>query len=116
MKVSQAVLNTDSLQKTSTASDTASRERKETQTDMAASSTTADKSKLPQDEVLSKVKALLDGTYSVRFERDESTSKVVIRLIDSKTGEAIRQIPPEEFLQLAQILEKNKGQLLHATS
>ena len=114
MKVGLVTLGTETQQKPLTAADALTRDRQEAQS--GASSSAAEKSKVPQEEIISKVKALLDGSYSIRFERDQSTQSVVIRLVDTQTGEAIRQIPPEEFLQLAQILEKQKGQLLRATS
>ena len=113
MKIGLPVQSGEALQKQLTAAETLTRDRQEAQS-RGASST--EKNKVPQEEVLGKVKALLDGSYSIRFERDQATMKVVIRLVDTESGEPIRQIPPEELLQLAQTLDKQKGQLLHATS
>jgi flagellar protein FlaG len=37
---------------------------------------------------------------------DKEAHRIVVKLIDSKTKEVIRQIPPEEILRLARIMRK----------
>lgn len=113
MKVGSVAQNADVQQRPlTTAADAATRDRQAAQSGSASST---DKSKAPQEEILSQVKALLDGSYSIRFGRDEATMHVVIRLVDANSGDVIRQIPPEEFLQMAQMLDKQKGQLMRTT-
>ena len=48
----------------------------------------------------------------IQFSVDKSTDRVVIKVIDRKTNELIRQIPSEEMLNLAEHLGKLKGVLL----
>ncbi|MDO3377961.1 flagellar protein FlaG [Geoalkalibacter halelectricus] len=52
-------------------------------------------------ELLNRIKELTDnGAYSVRFEKNQDINDVVVKLVDSKTGDIIRQIPAEELLGL----------------
>ncbi|KIH75708.1 flagellar protein FlaG [Geoalkalibacter ferrihydriticus] len=52
-------------------------------------------------ELLNRIKELTDdGAYSVRFEKNKDLNDVVVKLVDSKTGDVIRQIPAEELLGL----------------
>ncbi len=49
---------------------------------------------------------------NLQFKVDEATNKVVMSIVDKKTGDVIRQIPSEEVLKLAKRLqesENNKG-------
>jgi len=41
---------------------------------------------------------------TLQFSKDEETGKTIIRVIDTKTEEVIRQIPPEEFLKMVKRL------------
>ncbi len=71
-------------------------------------------SDLPPDkqaEKLSELKnTLAEHNISLSFSRDDSTNELVIKLVDSKTGEAIRQTPSEVTLKLAAIYSKVQGQ------
>lgn len=40
------------------------------------------------------------------FEVDEETGKTIIKLLDKATGEVVRQIPPQEFLDMVSVLNK----------
>lgn len=69
------------------------------------------------EEVLTKIKALTDdGTYSVRFENDEQSKQLIISLVDSDSGEVIRQIPPDEVLGASEKLTDLRGSLLDTTT
>ena len=69
------------------------------------------------EEVLNKIKALTDdGVYSVRFENDEQSKKLVISLVDSESGEIIRQIPQDELLGVSEKLNNLRGSLLDTTT
>lgn len=48
----------------------------------------------------------------LNFSVEKDTGKTIIKVVDSDTGDLIRQIPTEEFLELAKALEKAKGILL----
>ena len=49
---------------------------------------------------------------SVQFERDETSGTNIIRVIDDKTGEVIRQMPPDELLNFMRNLTKMLGNFL----
>lgn len=42
----------------------------------------------------------------MEFEKDEETGKMIVRLIDKSSGEVVRQIPPQQFLELAAVFAK----------
>lgn len=45
----------------------------------------------------------------VRFEMDDDAQRLVISIIDSSTGEVLRQIPSEAVLQVAKMIVKLQG-------
>jgi len=74
-------------------------------------------SKLPPEELLNQIKSITeDGLYSVRFERDSGTEDLVVKIVDSETDEVIRQIPPEELLNLSKHLKELSGNLVNTVS
>ncbi len=48
----------------------------------------------------------------LRYEVDEDLNQVVIKILDGDSGEVVRQIPAEELVRLAKVLEWAAGQLL----
>lgn len=56
--------------------------------------------------------------HNLRFTVDQATGRQVIKVLDPRTDEVIRQIPPEEALALARFLqnlgEEGGGALLRA--
>ena len=46
------------------------------------------------------------------FSVDEDTGRVVVKLMDTATNEVLRQIPSEEVLHIAKMLDKLQGLLL----
>jgi len=51
----------------------------------------------------------------LQFKVDEATNKVVMSIVDKKTGDVIRQIPSEDVLKLAKRLqdsENSKGSIV----
>lgn len=69
------------------------------------------------EELLQNIKALTeDGLYSVRFEMSKDTSDMIINLIESETGEVIRQIPPDEILGMRKILADLRGNIVETKS
>ncbi|HHN63793.1 MAG TPA: hypothetical protein ENK09_00325 [Nitrospirae bacterium] len=44
---------------------------------------------------------------SIRFEIDKELHRVIAKVIDRKTGEIIRQVPPEEAVRIAKFLLKS---------
>lgn len=49
---------------------------------------------------------------NLKFEKDKETDRTVIKVIDNDTGEVIRQIPPQEFLEMVASLNKVAAELL----
>ena len=52
----------------------------------------------------------------LKFQSDKETGERVILLIDSETGEVVRQIPPEELLHVMKALRDLKGMLFSTIS
>jgi flagellar protein FlaG len=46
------------------------------------------------------------GNYKINYSLDDKTGSLVVRIVDSDTGEVTRQIPPEEILALRSHLQK----------
>lgn len=76
---------------------------------------------MPAAEVQQVVSQLSNYVQSLRrdlqFTVDERNGKSVVRVVDSETGETIRQIPSEEILAisraLSQSMERTEGMLLN---
>jgi flagellar protein FlaG len=49
---------------------------------------------------------------NLNFSVDKATGRTVIRVIDANTNEVLRQLPPEEILDLAASMEAIAGRLL----
>ncbi len=68
-----------------------------------------------REEVLDKIKNISEeGTYSVRFEKDEHLQELIVKVVDRKTDEVVRQLPPEEILGLKQYLSDLRGNLANS--
>lgn len=57
-------------------------------------------------------KAMQQSNSSLEFSMDSSSKKIMVRLIDTTTGDIIRQIPSEEMLAISQSIEKMQQGLL----
>jgi flagellar protein FlaG len=91
-------------------------ERKRQESQQQAQSTTQE-SKVPPEELLSQIKSITeDGLYSVRFERDSSSDALIVKIVDSETDEVIRQIPPEELINLSKHLKELSGSIVNTHS
>lgn len=61
-------------------------------------------------EAVDKMNALMqNGQRSLNFSIDDSTERVVVKVMDVQTDEVIRQIPTEETLKLAEYIEGMVG-------
>lgn len=60
-------------------------------------------------EINEAVKSIGSG---LRFQVDEESKQVIIKIVDESTGEVLKQIPPEVSLRLAQALGKVAGLLV----
>jgi uncharacterized FlaG/YvyC family protein len=52
----------------------------------------------------------------VEFTIDADTENVIVRVLNKETGEVIRQIPPEEMINLTKVLEDIRGLMLSRMS
>ena len=50
---------------------------------------------------------------NLRFSVDEDTGKTVVRVVDTGTGETIRQVPSEEVLAISRSIDRLQGLLVH---
>jgi flagellar protein FlaG len=79
--------------------------------------TSSAKSAIQPEELLSNIKALTeDGLYSVRFEMHKDTQDLIINLVDSQSGDVIRQIPPKEIVQLHEYMNDLRGNIVNTES
>lgn len=78
-----------------------------------AQSDQAEKKQIQPEELLKQIKALTeDGTYSVRFEHDERSNGMVVKIVDQESDEVIRQVPAEELLAIKAALEDLRGNII----
>jgi flagellar protein FlaG len=56
--------------------------------------------------------AATNYNVNLNFSVDKDTGRTVIRVIDASTNEVLRQLPPEEILDLAASMEAIAGRLL----
>lgn len=59
---------------------------------------------------VSEVLSLADPQLKIHI--DDETERVVVKVVEQESGEVIRQIPPEELLELEKYLSSPKGLLL----
>ena len=65
------------------------------------------------EEMLSQIKSLTEeGLYSVRFEKNREFDELVVKIVDSKTDEVIRQVPADEILGVRASLAELRGQIV----
>ncbi len=115
MKVDSAAVVGSINPKVNTSADDITHERKEKTVSNQVKPQTKN-SKVQPEEILDQIKALTeDGSYSVRFERDSKNHEMVVRLVDMNSGETIRQIPPEELINLTKTLEELRGNVVDIT-
>jgi|WetSurMetagenome_2_1015567.scaffolds.fasta_scaffold92718_2 uncharacterized FlaG/YvyC family protein len=71
---------------------------------------------VPDSNMKEIVKELNDAVGALNsrlsFYLDSETKKVVVKIVDSETGETVRQIPPEDALKLSQRMNEIVGVLL----
>lgn len=82
----------------------------------AASVKPADELKPSDEQLQSAVKAANDFIQpfngSLQFSIDKDTGTTVVKVIDTKTNEVIKQFPSEEMLAIAKSLDQLKGVLV----
>ena len=73
----------------------------------------------PSDAELKAVAAQVIQALALRspdameFVTDQSTGKTIVRIVDTKTGKLIQQIPSEQMMEIAKSIGTTKGLLLN---
>lgn len=76
-----------------------------------------EKKQVQPEELLQQIKTLTDdGLYSVRFENDERSGGLIVKIVNRENGEVIRQLPSEELLDLSSTLEDLRGNIVNIES
>ncbi len=93
-----------------------SRQRQD-QAEKFAQAGTTEQKKMQPEELLSQIKSITeDGAYSVRFEKDSDLDELIVKVVDRQTSEVIRQIPPEELVNLSKHLQELRGNIVNTVS
>jgi len=75
----------------------------------------AGETKVQPEELLDAIKSITqDGLYHVRFEQFKDSKELVVKIMDNETDEVIRQIPPEELMELRLTFEELVGNAVNA--
>jgi len=68
-------------------------------------------------DVENAVKTLNDFTemvaQNIKFSMDEESGKIIVKVVDTKTQEILRQFPSVEALSIARSIDKMQGLLIH---
>jgi len=111
MNVEAVNLQTTGQFQLSKASDQVNDSRKKA-VDLVQSEQVAKKQVQPE-ELLQQIKSLTeDGLYSVRFENDERSDGLIVKIVNRENGDVIRQVPSEELLDLTEALADLRGNLV----
>lgn len=57
-------------------------------------------------------KAVPSFSHNLQFSVDEDTNKNIVRVVDTESGELIRQIPAQEIIEIAKALDKLQGMII----
>lgn len=67
------------------------------------------------DQTVEELSSLVQSLKrELNFSVDDNSGRTVIKVIDSTTDEVIRQIPSEEVVELAQMIDQHAGLLMDA--
>ena len=67
------------------------------------------------DKTVEELSTLVQGlNRELNFSVDDDSGKTIIKVIDSETDEVIRQIPSEEVVEMAQMIDQHAGLLMDA--
>ena len=87
------------------------RVRKSDSEGQSTSQASVDRAKI--DQAATKVNEVLSlADPQLKIHVDDETERVVVKIVEQESGEVIRQIPPEELLELEKYLSSTKGLLL----
>ncbi len=91
--------------------------RPQPQTGAAAASSSAAESTISVREAVAAInRAAKSLNNSIQLSLDDRSERAVVRVVDSETGQLIRQIPTEEVLELRRALDRIAGLLINRTA
>ncbi len=115
MRIDTPTITGSPLQQSPRAIDKVKEERKVK--DEVAPEPQVDKSTVQSEELIQQIKGLTEeGLYSVRFENDDRSNALVVKIVDRETDETIRQVPVEEVLELRAIMDDLRGNIIDTQS
>ncbi len=84
------------------------------QTPAAAVSQQTPPSKQAVEQAVKEIKQAMAtmSSSNLQFSIDGDTKQTVVKVIDSQTGDVIRQIPAQELIDIAKAMDRAKGLLL----
>lgn len=110
----EAIAGSTTTPRNSLAPDKVETDRKNVAEETSAGSS-EDTKKVAPEEMLSQIKALTeDGVYSVRFETEND--QMIVKVVDRDTDELIRQIPPENLIDIMANLKDLRGNMVDTVS
>ena len=66
------------------------------------------------DDAIARTNASMRSVATnLQFEKDSSSGKTVVRVIDSETQQVLRQMPSEEMLAMSKALDRLQGLMVH---
>uniref|UniRef100_A0A831UGH0 Flagellar protein FlaG n=1 Tax=Geobacter metallireducens TaxID=28232 RepID=A0A831UGH0_GEOME len=64
-------------------------------------------------EAAEKINEFIEAmTHDLSFSVDKDTNRTVVKVLERESGEVIRQIPAEEILKIAKMLDELKGLII----
>ena len=57
--------------------------------------------------------AMHDMSTGITFEKDDSSGRMVVVVIDRETNKVLRQLPSKDMLLLSQSIDRMRGLLIH---
>ena len=82
----------------------------------AAPSPAAESTSTVREAVAAINRAAKSLNNSIQLSLDDRSERPVVRVVDSETGQLIRQIPTEEVLELHRALDRIAGLLINRTA
>jgi flagellar protein FlaG len=79
----------------------------------ASPATRAADSRAIDEAVKSANAAVRQMNTSLTFQTDDSSGRLVVRVIDSETQKVLRQMPSEEMLSLSKAIDRMRGLMIH---
>ncbi|WP_457572972.1 flagellar protein FlaG [Desulfolithobacter sp.] len=117
MNVDAITMTTASPPRTQEPVDQINRQRQDEKENKPVEAGTQKQNMIQPEELLDQIKSITEGgVYSVRFEKDSDINELIVKVVDQETNEVIRQIPPEELVNLSKHLQELSGNIVNTVS